>query len=79
MYINLKNMTNLLEFQDVHFVLLKRIYFYYFEKYEKELIPNFVQVLINLCLFKESDKISQVIKFVNELMNSKCEKYIGLK
>ena len=26
-----KNMTNLLEFQYVHFVLLKRIYFYYFE------------------------------------------------
>ena len=26
-----KNITNLLEFQYVHFVLLKRIYFYYFE------------------------------------------------
>ena len=74
-----KNITNLLEFQYVLFVLLKRIYFYYFEKYEKELIPDFVQVLINLCLFKESDKISQVIQFVNELMNSKCEKDISLK
>ena len=74
-----KDITNLLEFQYVHFVLLKRIYFYYFEKFEKELIPNFVQVLINLCLFKESDKISQVIQFVNELMNSKCEKDISLK
>ena len=74
-----KNITNLLEFQYVLFVLLKRIYFYYFEKYEKELIPNFVQVLINLCLFKETEKISQVVQFVNELMNSKCEKDIGLK
>ena len=62
-------MTNLLEFQDVHFVLLKRIYFYYFEKYEKELIPNFVQVLINLCLFKESDKISQVKKNNSQFLN----------
>ena len=74
-----KNITNLLEFQYVLFVLLKRIYFYYFDKYEKELIPNFVQILINLCLFKESDKISQVVQFVNELMNSKCEKDVELK
>ena len=74
-----KNITNLLEFQYVHFVLLKRVYFYYFEKYENDISALFVQILINLCLFKETDKIAQVVQFVNELVNSKCEKDAKLK
>ena len=74
-----KGVTNYLEFQYIHFVLLKRIYFYFFEKCEKELNPIFVQVLINLCLSKETEKISQVVQFVNELVNSKCEKDANLK
>ena len=74
-----KNVTNYLEFQYIHFVLLKRIYFYFFEKFEKELNPIFVQVLINLCLSKETEKISQVVQFVNELLNSKCDKDENLK
>ena len=74
-----KNITNLLEFQYIHFVLLKRIYFYFFEKYENEISPLFVQVLVNLCLFKETDKTTQVVQFVNELVNSKNEKDIKLK
>ena len=60
-----KGITNLLEFQYIHFVLLKRIYFYFFEKYEKDISELFVQILINLCLFKEADKINQVVQFVN--------------
>ena len=74
-----KSITNLLEFQYVHFVLLKRIYFYFFEKYENEISSLFVQILINLCLFKDTDKISQVVQFVNELVNSKCDKDAKLK
>ena len=69
-----KNITNLLEFQYIHFVLLKRIYFFYFEKFKNEMIPIFVQILINLCAFKESEKIKQVIQFVNALLNSKEDK-----
>lgn len=69
-----KNITNLLEFQYIHFVLLKRIYFFYFEKFKKEMTPLFVQILINLCAFKESEKIKQVIQFVNALLNSKEDK-----
>ena len=74
-----KGITNLLEFQYILFVLLKRIYFYFFEKYEKDISELFVQILINLCLFKEADKINQVVQFVNELINSKCEKDTNLK
>ena len=74
-----KGITNLLEFQYILFVLLKRIYFYFFEKYEKDISELFVQILINLCLFKEVDKINQVVQFVNELINSKCEKDTNLK
>ena len=51
----------------------------YTEKFEKELNPLFVQVLINLCLSKETEKISQVVQFVNELINSKCDKDANLK
>ena len=69
-----KNITNLLEFQYIQFILLKRMYFYHFEKLEDQIIPLFVQILINLCLFKDNDKIRQVIQFVNELINSKKEK-----
>ena len=69
-----KNITNLLEFQYIQFILLKRMYFYHFDKVKEKIIPLFVQILINLCLFKENDKISQVIQFVNELINSKNEK-----
>ena len=69
-----KFITNLLEFQYIHFVLLKRIYFFYFEKFKNEMTPLFVQILINLCAFKESEKIKQVIQFVNALLNSKEDK-----
>ena len=74
-----KDITNYLEFQYIHFVLLKRIYFYFYEKFEKELNPLFVQVLVNLCSSKETEKISQVVQFINELLNSKCEKDDNIK
>ena len=66
-----KNIPNLLELQYIHFSLLKRIYFNHYESLEKEVIPLFVQILINLCLYKDKDKIKQVIQFVNVLLNSK--------
>ena len=66
-----KNIPNLLELQYIHFSLLKRIYFCHYESLEKEVIPLFVQILINLCLYKDKDKIKQVIQFVNVLLNSK--------
>ena len=74
-----KNITNLLELQYIQFVLLKRIYFYYFDKFENEISPLFVQILINLCLFKDNEKINPVVQFVNELLNSKDEKDKNLK
>ncbi len=74
-----KNITNLLEFQYIHFVLLKRMYFFYFEKFKDDIIPLFVQILINLCVFKESEKIKQVIQFINALLNSKDDKNAEFK
>ena len=67
-----KTLSNILDFQFILFVLLKRIYFYYFDKFEEAITPLFVQILINLCLFKD-EKINPVIQFVNELLNSKNE------
>ena len=74
-----KDISNILELQYIQFVLLKRIYFYYFERFEKELSPLFAQILVNLCLFKNNEKINPVIQFVNELLNSKDEKYQNFK
>ena len=67
-----KTLSNILDFQFILFVLLKRIYFYYFDKFEEAITPLFVQILINLCLFKD-EKINPVIQFANELLNSKNE------
>jgi len=67
-----KTLSNILDFQFILFVLLKRIYFYYFDKFEEAITPLFVQILINLCLFKDK-KINPVIQFINELLNSKNE------
>ena len=74
-----KNVSNLLELQYIQFVLLKRVFFYYFEKYENQISPLFVQILINLCLFKNNEKINPVIQFVTELLNSNDEKYNNFK
>ena len=74
-----KNITNMVEFQYIHFVLLKRIYFYYFEKYKKEITPLFAQILINLCAYKEDSRIKQVFQFVNLLLKSDDEKNADLK
>ena len=67
-----KTLSNILDFQFILFVLLKRIYFYYFDKFEEAITLLFVQILINLCLFKD-EKINPVIQFINELLNSKNE------
>ena len=74
-----KTITNLLDIQFILFVLLKRIYFYYFDKFEEAITPLFVQILINLCLFKDNDKINPVLQFVNELLNSKNEQDAAFK
>jgi hypothetical protein len=69
----------MVEFQYIHFILLKRIYFYYFEKYKKEITPLFAQILINLCAYKEDSRIKQVFQFVNLLLKSDDEKNADLK
>ena len=74
-----KNLINMLEFQYIQFIFLKRIYFNYFEKFEEKIVPLFAQILINLCLVQDKEKIGQVIQFVNELINSKNEKDNNLK
>ena len=74
-----KIITNMKEFQYIHFILLKRIYFYYFEKFQKEITPLFAQILTNLCAFKDDDRIKQVVQLVNLILNSDDEKNADLK
>ena len=74
-----KNVSNLLELQYIQFVLLKRVFFYYFEKYENQFSPLFIQILINLCLFKNNVKINPVIQFITELLNTNDEKCNNFK
>ena len=74
-----KNVSNLLELQYIQFVLLKRVFFYYYEKYENQISPLFVQILINLCLFKNNEKVNPVIQFITELLNTNDEKCNNFK
>ena len=74
-----KGITDILNLQYIFFILLKRIYFYYFDKYEKEILPLFVQILLNLCLFKDNEQVKPAIQFINELLNSKNEKDANFK
>ena len=69
---------NLFEFQYVLYVLIKRIYFHFHEKYKDKIDPLLAEVIINLCYFKE-DTIEEVKLFINEILKSEKEKDSNLK
>ena len=73
-----KEIKNLFEFQYILYVLIKRIYFHFYDKYKDKIEPLFVEIMTNLCFFKV-DTIEEVKIFFNEILKSENEKDENLK
>ena len=73
-----KEIKNLFEFQYVLYVLVKRIYFHFYEKYKDKIEPLLVEIMTNLCFFKV-DSIEEVKIFLNEILKSGNEKDANIK
>ena len=73
-----KSITNIFEFQYVLYVLIKRVYFLYYEKNKNKVEPILSEIMVNLCFYKV-DSIEEIKIFINEILNSKIPKYNNLK
>ena len=73
-----KTISNIFEFQYVLYVLSKRVFFLYYDKY-KEKIENIIsEIMINLCFYK-TNTIEEIKIFIKEILNNNDEKYKNLK
>ena len=54
-----KTIANLFEFQYVLYVLIKRVYFYYNDKFKEKVEPMLDEIMINLCFYKV-DSIEEI-------------------
>ena len=73
-----KDIKNLFEFQYVLYVLVKRIYFHFYDKYKDKIEPLLTEIMTNLCFFKV-ETIEEVKIFLNEILRSDEEKDANLK
>ena len=73
-----KAIKNLLEFQYVLYVLIKRIYFHFYEKFKDKIDLLLAEIMINLCFFKE-ETIEEIKIFINEILKSENENDCNLK
>ena len=73
-----KSNNDIYEFQYVLFVLIKRVYFHYYDKYKEKIEPILADIMINLCLFK-NDSNKEVEIFINEILDSKDTENNNLK
>ena len=73
-----KIIKNLFEFQYILYVLIKRIYFHFYDKYKDKIGTLLVEIMINLCFFKD-ESIEEVKLFFNEILKSEKEKDANLK
>ena len=73
-----KTIKNLFEFQYILYVLVKRIYFHFYDKYKDKIEPLLVEIMANLCFFKD-ESIEEVKFFFNEVLKSEKEKDKNIK
>ena len=73
-----KTISNIYDFQYVLYILAKRVYFLYYDKY-KDKIDNIIsEIMVNLCFYKVNS-IEEIKIFIKELLNSEDEKYKNIK
>ena len=68
-----KSISNIFDFQYVLYVLIKRVYFHYKDKFKEKVESLLAEIMINLCFYKV-DSIEEVKIFINEILNSKDPK-----
>ena len=73
-----KTIANIYDLQYVLYVLVKRVYFHYYEKFKERAEPILAEIMINLCFYKV-DSIEEVKIFMHEILNSDDEKNKNLK
>ena len=72
-----KAIKTLFEFQYVLYVLIKRIYFHFNDKYKDKVDNLLSEIVINLCFFKE-ETIEEIKIFINEILKSNDDKNSNL-
>ena len=72
-----KAIKTLFEFQYVLYVLIKRIYFHFYDKYKDKVDNLLSEIVINLCFFKE-ETIEEIKIFINEILKSNDDKNSNL-
>ena len=60
------------------YALVKRMYFYHYEKYNKRLMPILAYSLTNMCFFEEAP-LKLISNFINTILKSKEKKDESLK
>ena len=73
-----KSFTNNFDFQYVLYVLIKRVYFHYYEKFKDKIESILSEIMVNLCFYK-IDSIEEIKIFINEILNSKAPKNENFK
>ena len=66
--------------QYVIYILIKRIYFFHYEKYDNELIPLLAESMTNLCFFEDAP-LEHISYFINKILksNNKEDQYLKNK
>ena len=64
--------------QYIIYTLIKRIYFYNYEKYKQRLFPLLVDSLTNMCFFKDAP-LKIIETFINRIINSTKNEDLELK
>ena len=73
-----KSFNNDFDFQYVLYVLIKRVYFHYNDKFKDKVEPLLSEIMVNLCFYK-IDTIEEIKIFIHEILNSKDPKNENLK
>ena len=71
-------LTDVFAIQYLIYILIKRIYFCHYEKYQKKVIRLISDSLINMCFFKESP-LELISSFINEILKSTKEENTNFK
>ena len=72
-----KYITNIFSFQYLFFVLLKRVYLFFGEKFKNDVEPLLAEILVNICVMNpenDFEKVNEAKYLINKILKSNEEK-----